>query len=77
MTTIIDTHAHIDQLEDLPGALERAHGAGVSDIMAMSVDLDSMKKILEILGQFNAPKIHPALRRPSGHDQTGDPAGSL
>ena len=46
--TIIDTHAHIDQLEDLPGALSRAHEAGVSDIVAMSVDLDSMKKVLAI-----------------------------
>ena len=59
--TIIDTHAHIDQLEDLPGALARAHEAGVSDVVAMSVDLDSMKKVLAIKGQYHQPKIHPAL----------------
>jgi Tat protein secretion system quality control protein TatD with DNase activity len=52
--TIIDTHAHIDQIEDLPGALERAHQAGVSDIVAMSVDLDSMKKLLEIKAKYQA-----------------------
>ncbi len=58
---IIDTHAHIDQLEDLPGALERAHEAGVSDIIAVSVDLGSMEKVLSIAGQYQKPKIHPAL----------------
>jgi len=61
MMTIIDTHAHIDQLEDLPGALLRAHEAGVSDIVAMSVDLDSMQKLLAIKDQYHKPKIHPAL----------------
>ncbi len=63
---IIDTHAHIDQLEDLPGAIERARVSGVSDIVAMSVDLDSMKKVLAIAESARCqsnqqPKIHPAL----------------
>jgi len=65
--TIIDTHAHIDQLEDLQGALTRAHEAGVSDIVAVSVDLDSMKKVLGQrpncfdVGTCQTPKIHVAL----------------
>lgn len=59
--TIIDTHAHIDQIEDLPGALERAHQAGVSDIMAVSVDLDSMRKLLEIKAKYQVPRIHLGL----------------
>jgi TatD DNase family protein len=59
--TIIDTHVHLDQLEDLSGALMRAHEAGVSDIVAMSSDLDSMQKVLAIMGQYQKPKIHPAL----------------
>ncbi len=59
--TIIDTHAHIDQLEDIPQALGRAHEAGVSDVVAMSVDLDSMKKLLAIKGQYQQPKIHLGL----------------
>ena len=58
---IIDTHAHIDELEDLSGALVRADEAGVSDIVAMSVDLDSMKKVLDIADRYRKPKIHPAL----------------
>lgn len=59
--TIIDTHAHIDQLEDLPGALARAHASGVSDIVAMSVDLDSMKKLVEIKALYSSPRIHVSL----------------
>jgi TatD DNase family protein len=61
LTTIIDTHAHIDQLEDLSGALMRAHEAGVSDIVAVSVDLDSMKKLLGVAEQYQQPKIHLGL----------------
>ena len=73
--TIIDTHAHIDQLEDLSGALARAHEAGVSDIVAMSVDVDSMKKLLEIAGRYQQPKIHislgvhPGLVKPDEQDK--------
>jgi len=58
---IIDTHAHIDQLEDLAGAMTRAKDAGVSDIVAMSVDLDSMNKLMQIKARHQEPKIHVAL----------------
>ncbi len=58
---IIDTHAHIDQLADLPGALQRAADAGVSDIVAMSVDLASMQKVLDIAGQGGKPRVYAAL----------------
>lgn len=58
---IIDTHAHIEQLEDLDGSLARAQQAGVSDIVAMSVDLASMRKTLEIAARATLPRIHPAL----------------
>ncbi len=58
---IIDTHAHIDHLEDLSGSLTRADEAGVSDIMAMSVDLDSMRLVLKIAAEYKMPHIHPAL----------------
>ena len=58
---IIDTHAHLDHLEDIDGALLRADQAGVSDIVAMSVDLPSMIKVLDIAGRVNRPKVHPAL----------------
>ena len=59
--TIIDTHAHVDHLEDLPNVLARAAEAHVSDIVAMSVDLDSMRSLLNIVGTYKMPRIHPAL----------------
>lgn len=58
---IIDTHAHIDQLEDFEGAMARAAAAGVTDIMAMSVDLASMRRVLELSGRTRSPRIHAAL----------------
>ena len=58
---MIDSHAHVDQLEDIPGALARADQAGVSDIIAVSVDLASMTKIMQIAADYAKPKIHPAL----------------
>jgi len=58
---IIDTHAHIDQFEDLADVLQRANQAGVSDIIAQSVDLASMKKLCAIALEFKQPKIHVAL----------------
>lgn len=59
--TIIDTHAHVDQLEDIDGALIRAAQAGVMDIVAVSVDLASMRKTLDLTARASLPKIHPAL----------------
>ena len=59
--SIIDTHAHVEQLQDLEGSLQRAEQAGVSDIMAMSVDLASMRKTLKLAAKYTKPKIHTAL----------------
>lgn len=58
---IIDTHAHIDQIEDWSEALERAKQAQVSDIVAVSVDLNSMRKVLDLAGKSLDIKIHTAL----------------
>ncbi len=58
---LIDTHAHLEQLDTLDSAMERAHEAGIYAIMAMSVDLASMQKTLVIAKRFTAPRIYPAL----------------
>ncbi len=58
---IIDTHAHIDQVEDWSGALKRAEAAQVSDVIAVSVDLASMQKVLDLAKAPSKVKIHPAL----------------
>ncbi len=87
---IIDTHAHIDQLADIQGALQRAKQAGVSDIVAVSVDLNSMGKILDLAKSVQEPnpstslrvspecnrrtKIHPALGIHPGMVKEGEPA---
>ena len=58
---IIDTHAHIDQIENWSEAVKRAQEAQVSDIVAVSVDLDSMQKVLGLAKATTKIKIHPAL----------------
>jgi len=57
---MIDTHAHIDHIEDYPAALNAAGEAGVEDIIAVSVDGASIKKNIEIQKEFAAPRIHLA-----------------
>ncbi|MEI7998384.1 MAG: TatD family hydrolase [Candidatus Omnitrophota bacterium] len=59
--SIIDTHAHIDQIENWPEALERASLAQVTDIVAVSVDLGSMGKVLDLARDSGGVRIHPAL----------------
>ncbi|MGC8809253.1 MAG: TatD family hydrolase [bacterium] len=57
---IIDTHVHLDELKDLPGALQRAKEAGVKGIIAVGMDFLSNKKILELSAQY--PNfVYPAL----------------
>ena len=57
MTTIIDTHAHLDRLENLDQALKNAVEAGVEAIVAVSMDLNSCRKNLEIKKKTRQPKI--------------------
>lgn len=58
---IYDTHAHLDHLEDLEGALKRAAEAGVVGIVAQSMDLESCRKNLALRGKFQAPRIYTGL----------------
>ncbi len=64
--TTIDTHAHLDQLENLDQALREAVQAGVEAIVAVSMDLNSCRKNLEIKKKTQYPLIalamgmHPA-----------------
>ena len=63
---IIDTHAHLDHLENLEEALGRAVEAGVKGIVAVSMDLASCKKNLAIkrsvenIPIFLAMGMHPS-----------------
>ena len=68
---IYDTHAHLDQLEDLDQALQAADEAGVAGIVAISMDLASCRKNLEIKEKYKRPDIylglgmHPSEAKPS------------
>jgi TatD DNase family protein len=60
---VIDTHAHLDALDDPSGAVGRAHEAGVDLIVAIGSGLASAHATLEIAeredGVFAALGVHP------------------
>jgi TatD DNase family protein len=71
---IFDGHAHLDELEDLPAAIERARAAGVTGIVAVGMDMASNLRTLEIAGQypgfvFAALGYHPWRIRESSIDE--------
>ncbi len=49
---LIDTHAHLDEVPDLEGALNRAQDAGVQAIVGVGTDLASNEKILQLADRF-------------------------
>lgn len=57
---IIDTHVHLDEIKDVPGAVQRAVEAGVIGVIAVGMDVLSNKKILELSGQ-HSHFVYPAL----------------
>jgi len=60
---VIDTHAHLDALEDAPGAVGRAAAAGVDRIVAIGTGIESSRLTLAIAeandGVFAALGIDP------------------
>jgi TatD DNase family protein len=57
---LIDTHAHLDELEDVHSMLEQAKENGVIAIVAVGSDLGSNVEILEISRRY-FPFVYPAL----------------
>ena len=57
---LIDSHAHVEELEDLASAIERAKQSGVVAIVAVGSDLESNKQVLEIAARYNR-FVYPAL----------------
>ena len=53
MHALIDTHAHLDEIENLRLAIERAREAGVVCIVAVGVDYESNNRVLEISAQYS------------------------
>ncbi|MBW2031418.1 MAG: TatD family hydrolase, partial [Deltaproteobacteria bacterium] len=58
---LFDTHAHLEEIEDLDGALGRASKAGVFAIVAVGSDYASCKRVLEISGTYGNTVVYPAL----------------
>jgi TatD DNase family protein len=60
---VIDTHAHLDALDDAEGAVERARTAGVTRIVSVGTDPDSWRRTLALAnhheGVYAALGLHP------------------
>jgi TatD DNase family protein len=59
---VIDTHAHLDALEDADGAIERAREAGVDRVITIGTGIDSCRRALELTaheGVYAALGIDP------------------
>ena len=69
---IIDTHTHLYDLPDVAAALRDSAAAGVSDVVALGVDLASNKKHLDIVSQPQALRIHLALGLHPGNIKTDE-----
>ncbi len=59
MLKVIDTHAHLDELEDLESALAKAKEVGVAAIIAVGSSQQSNEKVIEISQQY--PLVYSAL----------------
>ena len=60
MNVLVDTHAHLDEMEDCDTAIERARVAGVAGIIAVGQDLSSNNKTLELSARYPG-YVYPAL----------------
>ncbi|MCJ7514844.1 MAG: TatD family hydrolase [Dehalococcoidia bacterium] len=60
MLNVIDTHAHLDEMENLEPALNKAKESGVVAILAVGSNHHSNLKVLEI-SQNHAGLVYPAL----------------
>ncbi|MBN1855410.1 MAG: TatD family hydrolase [Dehalococcoidia bacterium] len=60
MNEVFDTHAHLDQVEDLEACLDLARKAGVVGVIAVGTEASSNEKTLRIAERFKG-FVHPAL----------------
>jgi TatD DNase family protein len=57
---MIDTHAHLNEVEDIDRAILRAKDAGIQAIVAVGMDLFSNRTTLDLARQFPG-MVHPAI----------------
>ena len=57
---MIDTHAHLDEIQEIDRAIQRAKDAGIRGIVAVGMDLASNVTTLDLAEQF-PDMVHPAI----------------
>jgi TatD DNase family protein len=57
---LVDSHAHLDELSDLPETLQEAKAAGVYGIIAVGINTESNEKVLKI-AKTKIQYVYPAL----------------
>lgn len=57
---LIDTHAHLEEIEDIDSAIERARQKGVMAIVAVGSDYRSNNEVMEIAERYGS-FVYPAL----------------
>lgn len=60
MYRLVDSHAHLEEFEDLGSAMDRARQSGVAAIVAVGSDYQSNSRVLEIAGRYPG-FVYPAL----------------
>jgi len=60
MYRLIDTHAHLEEIENLESVLARARQAGIIAIVAVGSDLETNEKTLK-LAELYENFVYPAL----------------
>jgi len=60
MPRVVDTHAHLDEIENLAEAVAEAKQAGVVAVIAVGVDDESNRRVLELARDY-AGFVFPAL----------------
>ena len=61
MIRLFDGHTHLEEIEDLSGAMARAGESGVFSIVTVGSDYESNKRALEISGKYEGTMVYAAL----------------
>jgi TatD DNase family protein len=72
---VIDTHAHLDALEDPAGAVARAHAAGVDRVIAIGSGLESTQATLALAARTGGVSVAAGIHPHQAGD--GEPAEEL
>src|SRR3989344_6098979 len=54
---LVDSHAHLEAVDDLKGSLKRAKEAGVGKIITIGTSLDTSKKAIEIADKYSSDDL--------------------